>query len=282
MYKRQARLPTGAKAIKESHAELQRVDKIINKVCQWIFGVRAEPAWTHHGLLDPQLNTAEQASLHDVPITEWDEEVMKWMKGCKYSETELEDDEVFDKSDTPVTEMPKRTPPGGLRPGKSGQESVRTAPRTSTSPIPCRLNDDDERIETVQEHEERMRARDRLSRDDEKYKQLNTPFFRASTPVRGAKRSADVMSGHRNNSGHYEDEHRGQYSRDSSTSSRRGHGRRGAKGPRGGTRQGAKRGGRGGSQGNQFSRGHKRGRGSGFSGRGDYDSAPQLKHGCYR
>ena len=273
-----ARLPAGTKAIKESHAELVRVDKIINKVCHRLFGIKAEPAWTQHGLLDPQLNTADQAGLHDVPLLEWDEEVIKWMKGCQFSETELEDDEVFDDSNSPVTGIPKKTPPGGLRPGRPGSDSIRTAPRTSTSPIPSRLDDNNERVD---EHAAAGPACDRQSRDD-RYRQLNTPFFRASTPVRGGKRPAESMSGYRDNLDHEEDDNRGLYSRDSSTSSRRGHGKRGAKGPRGGPRQGVKRGGRGGSQGKQFPRGQKRGRGGGFASRGSHDNAPQAKQGRYR
>ena len=62
-----ARLPTGSKAIKESHAELQRVDKIVNKVCHRLFGIKAEPAWSQQGLLDPQLNTAEPGVVKDGP-----------------------------------------------------------------------------------------------------------------------------------------------------------------------------------------------------------------------
>ena len=72
--------------MKESHAELQRVDKMLNKVTRRMFGVNAEPAGTQKGLLAPQWNTVEQAALHDVTLTQWDEEAIKWVKLCKFSD----------------------------------------------------------------------------------------------------------------------------------------------------------------------------------------------------
>ena len=268
------RLPPGSKVAKESHAELRRVDKILNKVCLRLFGIKAEPAWTQTGLAETQLNTAEQVSLHDVTITEWDEEAIKWVKQCKFSETELNDDEELDVSSVPVAEMPDQAPPGGPPPGTSSQEWSKKVPAPSTSPDVTHLDDDDdEPIMTVEEFEERQLARDRQSREE---RQRHT-----SLPARGS-RSADSRSGHRGSSSHDEHGYRSQYSRDSSTSSRGSRGMRGSHGPRGGSRRGAKRGGRGGPQGSQFPRGRKGTRGGGFSGRAEYYSSPQPNQGRYR
>jgi len=269
-----ARIPTGVKAIKESHAELQQVDNTINTVCQSLFGVRAEPVWTHHGLLDPQLNTAEQASARDVSTNDWDEEIMKWIKGCTYSETELDDDAVLVcKEQTPVTQTTDKTPTGGSRPGKYSQGSARATHRASASPISRRPQDDDE-VEIIGERRRRVSTnRARLDSSEERYMMLNTPYLPSSTPK---KRSAAVMSGRHSNSSRYEDEHQGQHSRDSSISSRGGYGKK-----RGGPQQGAQRGGFG-SQRSQYVRGLKRGRGKKYSRRGGSETAPQQKQSRYR
>ena len=263
------RLPTGSTAMKESHAELQRVDKMLNKVTRRMFGVNAEPAWSQKGLLAPQWNTVEQAALHDVTLTQWDEEAIKWVKLCKFSNEEPEFSGVFDVSDIPAAEMPDTAPPGGPPPGVSSAEWSKAAsePRSSVSVTVSQPDDDDEDpIETVQEWEKREAARDRHSRNE---RARQSGLLRSSTPL--GQRS-DSRSGHRGGSSR-EDERRGQYSRDSSREGR---------GSQGGSRQGAKRGGRGDSRGSHLSRGPKGGRGGRFAGRGEYHNVPQAKHGRYR